>query len=93
MSVLRFDPKRPDEIIPGCFVDFAARLLENETISSGTVTSSVAGTVESVDWSGTIISWTAKGGSVGDNILFTIEVVGSLGSVREVTIHMAVRDL
>lgn len=93
--VPQLSPKQPGETVQGCYIDFRKRLLTGETVTSATVTSSIEGMVSpgSVEWSGTVVSWAATGGTNGDNTVFTAVATGSLGSVREGEVSMKVKAI
>lgn len=88
-------PKQPGETVQGLFIDFRKRFLSGETVTTATVTSSVAGMVAvgSVEWSGSIVSWAATGGANGDSTVFTVVATGSLGSIREGEVSMKVKEI
>lgn len=90
-----FLPKQPQEVLPGRYFDFEPLLLTGEVISTATVTSSPVDLVEagSVQWSGTVVSWTIAGGSDGDKVVFTIVATGDMGSVREREVKITVKDV
>lgn len=95
MSVFALSPKQPGETVQGLYIDFKKRFLTEETVTSATVTSSVADMVlpGSVEWSGTIVSWAATGGVNGENTVFTVSATGSMGSIREGEVSMKVKEV
>jgi len=88
-------PIQPGEILQGRYIDFKKHLLDGETVESATVTSSVPGMVlpDSVQFSGTVVTWAAVGTVDGDKTVFTAIATGSLGSVREGEVSMKVKAI
>lgn len=90
--MLRLPDKQPGETWPGLFVDFANRLLSGETIASATVTCSVAALLkaDSKAIDSTRITWAATAGTDGDVGVFTVKATGSMGSIVEAEVTLAV---
>lgn len=89
-----FDLKQPWEELPGKYADFAGLLLDGETIIEAEVTCTVPELLKvgTVNFTGTIVSFTITGGSDGDYGVFTIKVTGSMGSKREREVSILVLE-
>ena len=88
----QLEDKQPYEEIPGAFFDFRNRLMPGESIESATVICDNPAMLGagSVSFSGTVVTWKIIGGNHGDTAIFTVRVVGSLGSKREAEMHINV---
>lgn len=88
----QLENKQPYEEIPGVFFDFRNRLLPEESIVAATVICDKPAMLEaeSVAFGGKVVTWKIIGGNDGDAAIFTVRVVGSLGSKREAEMHINV---
>jgi len=91
--IYRLPDKQPSETMKGLWVDFAGKLLAGETISTATVTGSVAGVVQNKQTNGTIVTWDATAGTSGVRVDFVVMVTGSLGSIREANLFTMIKDV
>lgn len=92
--MFQFRDKQPYEVLPGRYIDFGELLLENEVIQSFTVECSIPELLEagSAVASGTVVSWTIVGGEHDTFGIFTVKVVGSLGSKRQLDAGIHIID-
>ena len=93
MRTYQFPAKYPEETKKDRYIDFSNRVLANETIETATVLSSIAGTVNNVQYAGTVVTWDVSGGTAGETIIMTILATGSMGSVLEAQATMKVGPL
>lgn len=91
--IYRLPDKQPNETIKGLFVDFDNKFLPGEVVIKASVIGSVNGVIDNVQMTGTKVVWDVTGGTNKDTVKIFVVATGSLGSIRDANLLMAIKEV